>query len=153
MTKKLKNTCVNEFDPDALEEEKAIKFILDSIVSKKNKECLPIRKILGRVVAENIKAKLNIPNFNNSAMDGYAVNIKLLKKNNYILQQKGISLAGQPYTKKLTDNITIKVMTGAVIPNNCDAVVMKEMVDVRNDHLFPENIRKKSEYTKNRRRY
>ena len=29
MTKKLKNTCVNEFDPDALEEEKAIKFILD----------------------------------------------------------------------------------------------------------------------------
>jgi molybdopterin biosynthesis enzyme len=48
-------------------------------------------------------------------------------------KQKGISLAGQPYTKKLTDNITIKVMTGAVIPNNCDAVVMKEMVDIKND--------------------
>jgi molybdopterin molybdotransferase len=76
-------------------------------------------------------------------MDGYAVNIKLLEKNNYILQQKGISLAGQPYTKKLTDNITIKVMTGAVIPNNCDAVVMKEMVDIKNDHLyFPKTLEK-----------
>ena len=75
MTKKLKNTCVNEFDPDALEEEKAIKFILNSIVAKKDKERLPIRNTLGRVVGDNIKSKLNIPNFNNSAMDGYAINI------------------------------------------------------------------------------
>lgn len=80
MKKKLKNTCVNEFDPDALDEEKAVNFILDSIISKKNKERLPIRETLGRVVGNNIKAKLNIPNFNNSAMDGYAVNIKLLKR-------------------------------------------------------------------------
>jgi molybdopterin molybdotransferase len=145
MTKKLKNTCVNEFDPDALEEEKAIKFILDSIISSKKKESLPIRKALGRVAGNNIKAKLNIPNFNNSAMDGYAINIKLLKKNNYILQQKGISLAGQPYSKKLIENMTIKVMTGAVIPNNCDAVVMKEMVDIKNDGLYFPKILKKNQ--------
>jgi molybdopterin molybdotransferase len=143
MTKKLKNTCVNEFDPDALEEEKAIKFILNSIVAKKDKERLPIRNTLGRVVGDNIKSKLNIPNFNNSAMDGYAINIQLLKKNNYILQEKGVSLAGKPYSKKLTSNIAIKVMTGAVIPNNCDAVVMKEMVDIKNDHLyFPKRLEK-----------
>ena len=145
MTKKLKNTCVNEFDPDALEEEKAIKFIVDSIISSKKKESLPIRKALGRVAGNNIKAKLNIPNFNNSAMDGYAINIKLLKKNNYILQQKGISLAGQPYSKKLIENMTIKVMTGAVIPNNCDAVVMKEMVDIKNDGLYFPKILKKNQ--------
>ena len=145
MTKKLKNTCVNEFDPDALEEEKAIKFILNSIVSKKDKERLPIRNTLGRVVGDNIKSKLNIPNFNNSAMDGYAVNIQLLKKNNYILQEKGVSLAGKPYSKKLTGNITIKVMTGAVIPNNCDAVVMKEMVDIKHDHLYFPKILEKNQ--------
>ena len=145
MTKKLKNTCINEFDPDALEEEKAIKFILDSIVSKKDKECLPIRNTLGRVVGDNIKSKLNIPNFNNSAMDGYAVNIQLLKKNNYILQEKGVSLAGKPYNKKLTDNMTIKVMTGAVIPNNCDAVVMKEMVDIKDDHLYFPTVLEKNQ--------
>ena len=145
MKKKLKNTCVNEFDPDALDEEKAVNFILDSIISKKNKERLPIRETLGRVVANNIKAKLNIPNFNNSAMDGYAVNIKLLKKNNYILQQKGISLAGQPYSKNLSANTTIKVMTGAVIPNNCDAVVMKEMVDIKNNNLYFPKILEKNQ--------
>lgn len=145
MKKKLKNTCVNEFDPDALDEEKAVNFILDSIISKKNKERLPIRETLGRVVGNNIKAKLNIPNFNNSAMDGYAVNIKLLKKNNYILQQKGISLAGQPYSKNLSANTTIKVMTGAVIPNNCDAVVMKEMVDIKNNNLYFPKILEKNQ--------
>ena len=145
MKKKLKNTCINEFDPDALDEEKAVNFILDSIISKKNKERLPIRETLGRVVGNNIKAKLNIPNFNNSAMDGYAVNIKLLKKNNYILQQKGISLAGQPYSKNLSANTTIKVMTGAVIPNNCDAVVMKEMVDIKNNNLYFPKILEKNQ--------
>ena len=145
MKKKLKNTCVNEFDPDALDEEKAVNFILDSIISKKNKESLPIRETLGRVVGNNIKAKLNIPNFNNSAMDGYAVNIKLLKKNNYILQQKGISLAGQPYSKNLSANTTIKVMTGAVIPSNCDAVVMKEMVDIKNNNLYFPKILEKNQ--------
>ena len=145
MTKKLKNTCVNEFDPDALDEEKAINFILDSIISKKNKERLPIKETLGRVVGNDIKAKLNIPNFNNSAMDGYAVNIKLLKKNNYILQKKGISLAGQPYSKKLSANATIKVMTGAVIPSNCDAVIMKEMVDIKNNNLYFPKILEKNQ--------
>ena len=44
MTKKLKNTCVNEFDPDALEEEKAIKFILDSIISSKKKRAFQLEK-------------------------------------------------------------------------------------------------------------
>jgi molybdopterin molybdotransferase len=76
-------------------------------------------------------------------MDGYALNIKNLEKNKYSLKEQGISLAGQAYDKKLKDKETIRVMTGAVIPNNADAVIMKEMVDIEGDIiLFPNFIQK-----------
>ena len=67
----------------------------------------------------------------------------LLKSNKYVMRQKGISFAGKPYSKKLLNNETIKVMTGSVIPENCDAVIMKEMVDVEGMSIyFPKNIQK-----------
>jgi molybdopterin molybdotransferase len=98
---------------------------------------------LGRIASKNIKSSINIPSFRNSAMDGYALNIKNLEKNKYSLKEQGISLAGQAYDKKLKDKETIRVMTGAVIPNNADAVIMKEMVDIEGDIiLFPNFIQK-----------
>ena len=143
MIKKLNNTCMNEFDPDALDEVNAVKNIINSIKSSTKQEILPISKSLGRVVSKNIRSTLDIPNFKNSAMDGYAINIKMLKINKHILMEKGISLAGRPYTKKLKGNETIKVMTGSVIPDNCDAVIMKEMVDIKGENIyFPKNIKK-----------
>ncbi len=143
MIKKLNNTCMNEFDPDALDEVDAVKNIINSIKSLTKQEILPISKSLGRIVSKNIHSTLDIPSFKNSAMDGYAVNIKILRKNKHILVQKGTSLAGKPYDKKLKGNETVKVMTGSVIPDNCDAVIMKEMVDIKEGNIyFPKNIKK-----------
>ena len=50
--------------------------------------------------------------------------------------QKGTSLAGKPYDKKLKGNETVKVMTGSVIPDNCDAVIMKEMVEIKGKNIL-----------------
>ena len=86
MTKKLENSCMNDFDPNALDEIQAIKRIVKSIKSSIKKEKLIIRNSIGRIVADDIKSNLDIPNFRNSAMDGYAINIKLLKSNKYILK-------------------------------------------------------------------
>ena len=124
MTKKLENSCMNDFDPNALDEIQAIKRIVKSIKSSTKKEKLIIRNSIGRIVADDIKSNLDIPNFRNSAMDGYAINIKLLKSNKYILKEQGVSLAGKPYSKKLVKNETVKVMTGALIPDNADAVII-----------------------------
>ena len=141
MTKKLENSCMNDFDPNALDEIQAIKRIVKSIKSSIKKEKLIIRNSIGRIVADDIKSNLDIPNFRNSAMDGYAINIKLLKSNKYILKEQGVSLAGKPYSKKLVKNETVKVMTGALIPDNADAVIMKEMVKVKGEDIyFPHNI-------------
>ena len=143
MKKKLQNNCMNEFDPNALDELDAIKHIVSSVKSTIRKEMISTRDSLGRIVANDISSSLDIPNFRNSAMDGYAINLRLLKLNKYILTLKGVSLAGKPYIKRLEKNETIKVMTGSVIPDNSDAIIMKEMVDIIDDKIyFPKNIEK-----------
>ena len=103
MHKDIKNSCVNDFDPSALDEITAIKQILKSIKTIKRIETINIMDSLGRIASKNIKSSINIPSFRNSAMDGYALNIKNLEKNKYILKEQGISLAGQAYDKKLKD--------------------------------------------------
>ena len=143
MQNKNKYSCINEFDPSALDEVKAIARITKSIKQIDKSEKVNIKQSFGRVCFENIKSKISIPSFRNSAMDGYAVNISQLKKNNYILKQTGISLAGKPYIKKLKEKETIRVMTGSLIPQNCDAVIMKEMVQIRKSSItFPDTIKK-----------
>ena len=143
MHKDIKNSCVNDFDPSALDEITAIKKILKSIKTIKRSETINIMDSLGRIASKNIKSSINIPSFRNSAMDGYALNIKNLEKNKYNLMEQGISLAGQAYDRKLKDKETVRVMTGAVIPNNADAVIMKEMTDIEGDIIsFPNFIQK-----------
>ncbi len=143
MHKNIKNSCVNDFDPSALDEITAIKQILKSITAIKKIETINIMDSLGRIASKNIKSSINIPSFRNSAMDGYALNIENLKKNKYNLKEQGISLAGQAYDKKLKNKETIRVMTGAVIPDNADAVIMKEMIDEKDGMIsFPDFIQK-----------
>ncbi len=143
MHKNTKNSCINDFDPSALDEITAVKQILKSIITIKKNENINIMGALGRVASKNIKSSIHIPSFRNSAMDGYAINIKNLEKNKYSLKEQGVSLAGQPYDKRLKDGETIRVMTGAVIPDNANAIIMKEMVEVEgNIVLFPNFIQK-----------
>jgi len=59
------------------------------------------------------------------------------------LKEVGISYAGKPYHDNLKKGETVRVMTGAVIPNNTNAVVMKEMIKIINENIqFPKNIKK-----------
>lgn len=137
------DNCINEFDSSALDEVTALNKIIKVIKSIKETEDIPIKDSYNRVLAENIKAKISIPNFNNSAMDGYAVNIKNLIKNNYVLKERSVSLAGKPFYGILKNGETVRVMTGAVIPDNANAIVMKEMVNIKNKNItFNKNIKK-----------
>ena len=149
MNKNTKNSCINDFDPSALDEVTAVKEILKSIAKIKKSETINIMDSLGRVSSKNIKSSINIPSFRNSAMDGYAINIRNLEKNKYILKEQGISLAGQPYNKKLKNGETIRVMTGAVIPDNSDAVIMKEMTNLKSNMISFPNFMQKNQNIRN----
>ena len=65
------------------------KQILKSIKVVKKIETINIMDSLGRIASKNIKSSINIPSFRNSAMDGYALNIKNLEKNKYSLKEQG----------------------------------------------------------------
>lgn len=98
---------------------------------------LPLTEALGHALAEDIKSPLNIPPFNNSAMDGYAVNYDDLQActldNPVTLKLVGKSFAGSPYLGELQQGCCIRIMTGAVMPDCVDSVVMQEQVSVEND--------------------
>ena len=73
--KKMKDSCFNEFDPNAMSVEAALENILKSISSIKTSEYVDLKSAYGRILSKNIKSKINVPNYKNSAMDGYAVNV------------------------------------------------------------------------------
>ncbi|HEY7864468.1 MAG TPA: molybdopterin molybdotransferase MoeA, partial [Psychromonas sp.] len=91
---------------------------------------LPLAQALGYALADEIKSPLNVPSFNNSAMDGYALNradlINCSAQQPVILKQVGQSFAGAPYRGQLGSGECIRIMTGAVMPDCADSVVMQE---------------------------
>ncbi len=132
----MKDNCFNEFDPNALNVEEALSRILKSIVSKKDTELVPLKESYGRVLAKNIKSNQDIPNYKNSAMDGYAVCMDITNSNNkYTFTCVGESFAGRPYNKNVKINEAVKVMTGGMVPKSCNAVVMKELVKNIDDKI------------------
>lgn len=143
MKKTIKDSCTNEFDPNALEEIQAINKIISTIKPIKSSEKVRIKNALHRTVASPIRASINVPSFENSAMDGYAFNLNDLKSNKFKLTEIGVSYAGKPFSSNLRNGETVRVMTGALIPKNADAVIMNEMVSKQGKFInFPKNIKK-----------
>ena len=133
----MKDNCFNEFDPNALNVEEALSRILKSIASKKDTELVPLKASYGRVLAKDIKSNQDIPNYKNSAMDGYAVCMDIPNSNNkYTFRCVGESFAGRPYNKNVKINEAVKVMTGGMVPKSCNAVVMKELVKNIDDKII-----------------
>ena len=126
--KKMKDSCFNEFDPNAMSVEAALENILKSISSIKTSEYVDLKSAYGRILSKNIKSKINVPNYKNSAMDGYAVNVSDYNEKNKTYDCIGESFAGNPFLKPVKKNQAIKVMTGGMVPSGCNAVVMKELI-------------------------
>lgn len=96
---------------------------------------------LGKVLAEDIYSRDNLPNFDKSAMDGYA--IRSSDSERKLFKIKGIIRAGDTNKYELKSGETYKIMTGAALPFGADAVIEKEKVHVENGCIFIENNVKK----------
>jgi molybdopterin molybdotransferase len=90
-------------------------------------EIIPIENTLNRVVAKDYNASFNLPRFDNSAMDGYAIKLRDSSKKVNLIDT---IYAGDNPTITLKETTTIKIMTGAPIPNGCEAIVPKENVNI-----------------------
>lgn len=103
--------------------EKAESLVLSNIKKVLPREKVNIENSLGRVLAEDIRSSLDIPPFNNSAMDGYAVRSIDTPGNLEVIEEVP---AGYVAKKRLTKGKAIRIMTGAPLPAGADSVVMKE---------------------------
>lgn len=130
--KKIKDNCFNEFDPNAMSVGAALNNILKTIDNIKTSEYVALKDAYGRILSKNVKSKINVPNYKNSAMDGYAANIGDFSENDKTYECIGESFAGKPFLKTVKINQAIKVMTGGMVPSSCNAVIMKELVTNKN---------------------
>jgi molybdopterin molybdotransferase len=93
-------------------------------------ELVPVAEAAGRVVAEDLRALVDLPPFPSSAMDGFAVRAADVPGT---LRIVGEAAAGRPYEGRLEPGCAVAVSTGAVVPEAADSVVPVELV-VRYDN-------------------
>ncbi|MFC4701232.1 gephyrin-like molybdotransferase Glp [Glaciecola siphonariae] len=97
-------------------------------------ESLQLVDALGRVLAQDLHSPINVPGFDNSAMDGYAFNWQDAVDMPF-LTLVGKSFAGNPYLKALNKGECVRIMTGAALPKGADTVVMQENAALNGDEL------------------
>ncbi|HEU5242777.1 MAG TPA: gephyrin-like molybdotransferase Glp [Gaiellaceae bacterium] len=93
-------------------------------------ELVPIAEASGRVTAQDVRARVDLPPFASSAMDGFAVRAADLPGT---LRIVGESAAGRPFAAEVEPGCAVAISTGAVVPEGADAVVPVERV-VRQDN-------------------
>lgn len=94
-------------------------------------ETVSLNEAKGRVLAKDIVSPSNVPEFNNSAMDGYAVNSNDLTNattdSPSCLQLMGITAAGESHqVDSNTEGMAWKIMTGAPVPDGFDSIIPVE---------------------------
>jgi molybdopterin molybdotransferase len=114
--------------------------IIYSNIKKKSRHIIPIEESIGSIVSQEYKASFDLPRFDNSAMDGYAVKVSDSGKR---VKIKEITYAGDQAQEAFSQGEVVKIMTGAPIPNGCEAIVPIEDVEVHKDGItLPQNIKK-----------
>ena len=123
--------------PGLMPFEQAKSTLLTSVPKVTEVESINIEHADKRVLAEDIYSPLNVPAHNNSAMDGYALRDDALNKGDGVLNDfelVGSAFAGAPFQGELDNGQCIRIMTGAVVPNSANTVVMQENVEhITND--------------------
>ncbi|HLX78965.1 MAG TPA: gephyrin-like molybdotransferase Glp [Burkholderiales bacterium] len=128
-------SCLDGYDPEALRVDTACAAIRACLAPVAETEKLPVRQALGRVLAQEIVPQVDVPGHHNSAMDGYAVRFSDLKKDETTLKQIGTALAGKPFGASIAAGECVRVMTGAVMPQGADTVVVQEVCRVDNGRI------------------
>ncbi len=115
-----------------------------------NSELVTLQNSQGRFLFEDLKSKINIPPFNNSAVDGYALLNKDLNNKNFYCNRR--IAAGDIKNIKIKSGEAVRVFTGARMPLNSSTIIMQENTKIDKDKIkilkspsFGENYRLKGE--------
>ena len=125
-----RTSCEDELNTGLLTVAEAQVRILGGVSAIKETETLPVRDALDRVLATDIVSTINVPSHTNSAMDGYAVRAKDLPDSGVcVFPVPGTSWAGRPWLTPIEPGQAVQIMTGGMMPEGADTVVMQEQVE------------------------
>lgn len=119
-------SCMDDYDPNSMPVEKARQFIKQYLDPVAETETVTLHQSLGRVIAMDILSPANVPNYDNSAMDGYAFNSQDL--NSAQLKVIGTAFAGKAFSGAVARGECVRIMTGAAMPQGADTVAVQEKV-------------------------
>jgi len=106
--------------------------ILERIAAPVPPELLPLAAALGRVLAENVRAGMDVPPTDNSAVDGYAVaSADVPASGTRALEVVAELAAGSVFAGTLRPGQALRIMTGAPMPAGADTVFPQEVVERR----------------------
>lgn len=133
-------TCQDDYDPNSLVMDEALRRIHDAITPIADNETVSVPASLDRIVATDVLSTINVPAYTNSAMDGYALKgTDLPAHGEARLKVVGKVFAGHPLNIEIGKGECARIMTGAPMPAGADTVVMQEHVQVEgNDILISE---------------
>ncbi|MGZ9710236.1 molybdopterin molybdotransferase MoeA [Glaciimonas sp. GNP009] len=133
-------SCVSDYDSDALPVSHAQAIIRDCITPIHAIEKVAIRTALDRVLAIDIISPINVPAYDNSAMDGYAFHSEsLCADGDTLLSVIGTSHAGRAHQGPVAPGQAIRIMTGAPMPDGLDTVIPQEFVSAFNGDVTESN--------------
>ncbi len=118
--------------------DQAIEQLLSQATALTESEQLDLAAAAGRVLAQDLTSPIDVPGFDNSAMDGYALHSRDIE---------AARAAGLPVTQRITagsvgerlqPGCAARIFTGAPVPDGADTVVMQEQCRVADDRVWIE---------------
>lgn len=127
--------------PALLHPDQAIEQLLAQVEATQDTELVTLTQAIDRVLAEDLASSIDLPPFDNSAMDGYAFRFTDLaaSQDKTTLTLVGSSFAGHPFDGQVSPNSCIRIMTGAPVPVGFDTVQMQEKVQADDNQITIEH--------------
>jgi molybdopterin molybdotransferase len=138
------------------EARKAISNLVNELLQESRKlnntsdiESVTLDQAINRILAEDLLSPIDVPAADNSAMDGFAFHGDCLGNADAIVTLKivGTAYAGKPFEGAAGPGECLKIMTGALMPHDCDTVIPQELTESTNESLvgFKQNQVKRGE--------
>lgn len=134
---------MEDYDPNSMPVEQARKLIGQFLHPVTESEEIDILQACHRTLAADVRSPMNVPPHDYSSMDGYAVRHEDLATAGIMLQKIGTAFAGNAFGGAVDKGECVRIMTGAMIPQGADAVIMQEHVKADGDKITFANPAKK----------
>ena len=134
-------SCDDPLEPELLPVAVALERMQQEVKTVSESKRVPLRDSLDHVLAEDITSPIQVPAYTNSAMDGYAINSADLPPGDgeVALKVLGTAWAGKPMDTILKKGEAVRIMTGGMMPEGSDTVVIQEHVQLDDDHILIDN--------------